>query len=263
MGGLYSVAFSKTSDKILACTSHDHKIYLWDHQQRRSLNALSGHKSEVNGIDFHETQHVMCSASDDKKAMIWDFQEGICLRVLDGHDAEVYGAAFLGLSNQFLVATCCFKGDSPKGRTRVFDMRDKKVISTMTDHEDDIIGIDFSTPNNILATGSDDGWVNLYDVRTWQCVQRLDTNSGTQSQNANEVKRIMFTTAGDTLAAAGSCGSVFVYGMEGQWVQKAVLDGHTDCVFDVAWGADRSGADILVSASHDHTSLVWRRNAKF
>ena len=62
--------------------------------------------AEVNGIDFHVSQQVMCSASDDMKVIIWDFQEGITLRTLDKHTKAVYGCIFLGQENQFLLATC-------------------------------------------------------------------------------------------------------------------------------------------------------------
>jgi len=41
---------------------------------------MKGHSDEVNSIDFHCSQQVMCTASDDSKCIIWDFQEGIVLR---------------------------------------------------------------------------------------------------------------------------------------------------------------------------------------
>merc|ERR1719158_1309648 len=73
MGGLYSVAFAKTSPSLLGCTSCDSHVYLWQHASG-TVNRLQGHTDEVNGIDFHSSQQAMCTASDDCKAIVWDFQ---------------------------------------------------------------------------------------------------------------------------------------------------------------------------------------------
>jgi WD40 repeat protein len=126
MGGLYCVAFAKTVGDIIGCTSADKSVYLWNYQTGRLSAKLLGHTDEVNGLDFHSSQTVMCSASDDGKAIIWDFQEGITLRQLDKHTKAVYGCAFLGAENQYLVATCCFDQ-----KTRVFDMRDKSIAAML------------------------------------------------------------------------------------------------------------------------------------
>lgn len=254
MGGLYSVAFAATAPEILGCTSCDRSIYLWNHAEGKLLLKLTGHLDEVNGIDFHPSQQVMCTASDDMKVIIWDFKEGIVLRTLDKHTKAVYGASFLGQENQYLVATCCFDG-----KARVFDMRDKQVFQTLAGHSDDIIGIDYSSKRQCLATGSDDGTISVWDCRTWKLYEKIDTQD-TDGLQGNEVKRIAFSQNGQQLAAACSSGRVLVYDISSASARRmAVLGGHTDCVFDVAWGmCPRSGARMLVSAAHDHSSRVWR-----
>lgn len=260
MGGLYAVAFSKTAPEILGCTSCDKSVYLWNHTTGESKGKLTGHADEVNSIDFHTSQQVMCTASDDKKVIIWDFQEGITLRTLDKHTKEVYGATFLGEQNQYSVATCCFDQI-----TRIFDMRDKKVVQSIKDHTEDIIGISYSGNKNFLATGSDDGRIMVYDVRqlmsgpgNQNALYSIDVNIGGQG---NEVKRVAFSPDGSLLAAGCSSGEVLVYDMDtcssGQ--PYASLGKHDDCVFDVAWGeCQQTNARLLVSASHDKTCRSWR-----
>mmetsp|Transcript_103313 Transcript_103313/g.296628 ORF Transcript_103313/g.296628 Transcript_103313/m.296628 type:complete len:433 (+) Transcript_103313:125-1423(+) len=254
MGGLYSVAFAKTADHILGCTSCDATVYLWDHQKGTMLCQLKGHSDEVNGLDFHAQQQVMCTASDDCKVIIWDFQEGITLRTLDKHTKAVYGCKFLGMENQYLVATCCFDQ-----KTRIFDMRDKQVVGLLQLHTDDVIGVDHSVQKQLLATGSDDGLIGIWDARSWKLQQMINTKE--DGRDGNEVKRIGFSPDGCMLAAACSSGKVLVYDVTvSPALQVAVLDGHADCVFDVSWmRCERTGYDMLVSASHDHTCRYWRR----
>lgn len=257
MGGLYAVAFSKTAPDILGCTSCDKSVYLWNHRTGQLQTKLNGHQDEVNGMDFHGGQPVMCTASDDCKVMIWDFQEGMVLRTLDKHSKAVYGCTFLGLENQYLVATCCF--DS---KVRVFDMRDKKAVSTLNLHTDDIIGIDYSSSNTYLASGSDDGLIGIWDTRTWEVLHRINTKADINDTD-NEVKRVSFSPDGGLLAAACSSGRVLVYDVnKAPPKQVTQLGGHSDCVFDVTWGVDpRTGLRTLVSASHDNTCQAWKEVA--
>jgi len=253
MGGLYAVAFAKTSPSILGCTSNDHSVYLWDHQAGTLSAKLTGHGDEVNGIDFHSSQHVICTASDDCKAMIWDIHEGITLRTLDRHTKAVYGTAFLGQENQYLVATCCFDQ-----KTRVFDMRDKQVVATLQMHTDDVVGIDYSSPKQLLATGSDDGFICIWDARSYTLLHKINTREDIGIPD-NEVKRISFSPSGNLLAAACSTGRVLVYDVQSQPRTHDQLTGHGDCVFDVAWGVcPQTHAKLVVSASHDHTCRYWR-----
>jgi WD40 repeat protein len=252
MNGLYAVAFAKTQDNIMGCTSCDKSVYLWDHQKGVLLNKLTGHTNEVNGIDFHTTQQVMATASDDKTCVIWDFQEAIQLRTLDKHTQAVYGCVFLGQENQYFVATCCFDRN-----TRVFDMRDKSVVACLQVHEDDVIGIDYSSPKQLLATGSDDGKICIWDTRQWRLQKTIDTKL-VNPEDENEVKRVAFSPNGNLLAAACSSNKVLVYDVENDGKLVDVLATHSDCVFDICWGLNpNTNKKRLVSASHDHTVCFW------
>jgi WD40 repeat protein len=256
MGGLYAVAFAKTMPEYLGCTSADKSIYLWNYQTGKLIARLLGHNDEVNGLDFHSSQSVMASASDDHKCIIWDFHEGITLRQLDRHTKEVYGCVFLGNENQYLLATCCFDK-----KVRIFDMRDKMITACLNRQNDDIIGIDFSACKRLLATGSDDGTIGLWDVGGWKLQELINTRDAGIPDN--EVKRVAFSQDGAFLAAACSSQQVLVYDLQGPSAQLvAKLDGHQDCCFDCAWGTDPVRGDrILVSASHDHTCQYWRMMA--
>mmetsp|Transcript_125694 Transcript_125694/g.391407 ORF Transcript_125694/g.391407 Transcript_125694/m.391407 type:complete len:440 (-) Transcript_125694:97-1416(-) len=255
MSGLYSVAFAKTAPEIIGCTSCDKHVYLWNHHTGSLLLKLPGHTDEINGIDFHSMQQVMCTVSDDCKAIIWDFQEGLMLRTLDKHTKAVYGATFLGGKDyQYFVATCSFDQ-----KARVFDMRDKHVAAQLIQHTDDVIGIDYSPDTHTLATGSDDGLICLWDARMWKFRTSVNTREGPGRQE-NEVKRVAFSPGGGRLAAACSSGLILVYDVTADAPEQvAALDGHKECAFDVTWGHCRqSNARMLVSASHDHTCGCWR-----
>jgi len=255
MGGLYCVKFARSAShpSILGCASADHMVYLWNFEQPQQgvTMRLKGHEDEVNCIDFHPQQSVVCSTSDDGDAIVWDFS-GVTLRTLPKHPRAVYGAAFLGQEQEYLVATVCFDQ-----KTRVYDMRDKQIVAQLQGHTDDVIGIDYSS-KSLLATGSDDGVIVLWDARTWNCVTKYNTRHVSPE---NEVKRVKFSRDGKLeIAAGGSNNSITLFDVDTEKANAGpthTLAGHQDCVFDVAWGVAQNGNPFLVSASHDHTWKYW------
>jgi WD40 repeat protein len=261
MGGLYDVAFAKTMRGIIAAASADTFVYVWNYERNKLLCKLGAHTDEVNGVAFHSSQNVICSSSDDSKAIIWDFHEGIKLRSLSDHTGQVYGSTFLGDEYAYNVATCCFDR-----KIRVFDMRNKSVVTTLEAQAADIIGMDFCGARHYLATGSDDGQIRLWDARNWRhCLFDIDTQRNCifdKRWEQNEVKRIAFNSSGTKLATGNSVNQALVYDLVGPSPQIfGILGGtasHSDCVFDCAFGFDSLGVEFVVDASHDHTCYVWR-----
>lgn len=256
MGGLYDVAFSKTQANIIAAASSDKNVYVWNWETNKMLKKLGGHKDEVNGVSFHHNKAMMVSSSDDATACVWDYHEGLRLRTLTEHTKAVYGAVFLGPENDNNVATCSFDQ-----KVRMFDLRTKDIVETFQAHTDDVIGIDFSTNNRMLATGSDDGCICLWDMRMWgPPLHKIDTRE-IPGAPENEVKRVTFNRDGTKLASGNSSQQVLVYDLTGPTPAIfGILDGrapHKDCVFDCAFGYDRNGAEFIIDASHDQMSYVW------
>jgi WD40 repeat protein len=185
---------------------------------------------------------------------------GAKLRTLDSHEKAVYGATFLGTSDkEYCVATCCFDQ-----KVRIFDMRDRSIICTLDGHSDDIIGIDYSEKAQLLATGSDDGSICVWDMRKLDARTKLMNLFKINSREMpgipdNEIKRVAFNYDGTKLAAGCSSQQALIYDIGGPSPRlDAALPGHQDSVFDVCWGVDAQGVEYLVDASHDFTSFVWR-----
>jgi WD40 repeat protein len=260
MGGLYDVAFSKTQTNIIAAASSDKFVYIWNFDKNKLLKKLGGHTDEVNGVTFHPSQAVICSSSDDAQAIIWDYHEGIKLRNLTEHTKAVYGASFAGPDMEYFVATCSFDQ-----KVRMFDMRTKSIVETFQAHTDDVIGIDFCDRKRVLATGSDDGCICVWDMRKnlkWgPPLFKIDTRE-LPGMSDNEVKRVTFNPDGTKLASGNSSQHVLVYDLSGPSPEIfGILDGrapHRDCVFDCCFGVDSNGVEFIVDASHDQMSYVWR-----
>jgi WD40 repeat protein len=65
------VAFSPDG-RLLASTSFDHTVRLWDVATRRPFQPLQGHTERVVGAAFSPDGKLLASASWDKTVLLWD-----------------------------------------------------------------------------------------------------------------------------------------------------------------------------------------------
>ena len=258
--GLYACEFSSLSPGLLGTVSADGTCRLWTDRdgnlEYECVGVLEGHRDEVNGLAFAPNAPLLATASDDGSAVVWDVSDGggyVPVAHCSGHGAEVYG---VGWSADNALATVAFDRTCKLWDVRCdggsADPRSGAVCArTLTGHGDDVVGVCFHPRDpRVLATGSDDGTVRVWDLRGTSdggVVTTLTLHGG------RETKRIAFSPNGAMLAAGGADGTCAVVDAS-TWERIATLAGHADTVFDVAWSPD---AKSVVTASHDASWRVW------
>ncbi|HWP41652.1 MAG TPA: WD40 repeat domain-containing protein, partial [Blastocatellia bacterium] len=97
-----AVAFSPDG-RVLASSSSDKTIRLWEVATGRLLRVLDHHRDNVTSIAFSPDGTAIVSGSLDKDAMVSDIKTGRLLRTLSDHKDEVNAVAFS--SDGRLIAT--------------------------------------------------------------------------------------------------------------------------------------------------------------
>lgn len=73
------------NDKLIASSSQDKSIKIWEPKTLKNLLVLQGHKRGVWDIAFSPTEKVLVSGSGDKLIKTWNLNSGECLATLQGH----------------------------------------------------------------------------------------------------------------------------------------------------------------------------------
>jgi WD40 repeat protein len=178
------------------------------------------------------------------------------------------------------------------GGVEIWDITTLQPLNVWYDHTDIVRSVVFSPDGNLLASGSSDNTINLWDVQagikrgsflgpsevwdikfspdgkmlayavTWTfsgtgSIFLLDTETGIETTLldflAFGITSLCFSPDGALLASGSSDSAVRLWDVT-KGLQLAVLPGHTDSVLNVTFNPD--GA-LLASGSLDGTVRIW------
>ena len=122
----------------------------------------------------------------------------------------------------------------------------QNCIYTLEGHRDWVESVAFSPDGKLLASGSWDNTIKIWDVETWHCVQTL---VGHQSG----IESVSFSNDGKLLASGSRDNTVKIWDTS-KWVCIHSLSGHSDWINSVAFSLD---GKLLASGSDDGTVKLW------
>ncbi|MEH2306098.1 WD40 repeat domain-containing protein [Nostoc sp.] len=234
-----SISFSPDG-KMLASSSADNTVKLWDTTTGKEIKTLTGHTSWVYGISFSPDGKMLASASDDKTVKLWDTTTGKEIKTLTGHTSWVYGISFSPDGKMLASAS----GDKT---VKLWNPTTGKEIKTLTGHTNSVLGISFSPDGKMLASASRDKTVKLWNPTTGKEIKTL-------TGHTDWVYGISFSPDGKMLASASGDKTVKLWNpTTGKEIKT--LTGHTNWVYGISFSPD---GKMLASASGDNTVRLWR-----
>lgn len=177
----------------------DHTMKIWDLSARKQIGLLEGHYASINCIQMDPNFNLVVSGSKDATLKLWNIdlatEEGndfgikldksCCIHSLDSHKAEINA---LSLDREILVSASkdktikqwdlksgkciqnldvAFTGTkSPKVEQESFSLLDPPIVGGLQCFE------------NALATGTKDGLIRLWDLRSGKVVRTIEGHEG-------------------------------------------------------------------------------------
>ncbi|MGE5660494.1 MAG: NB-ARC domain-containing protein [Actinomycetota bacterium] len=207
---IWSVAFHPES-QILASGSADRTIRLWDLTDNRTLKILSDHDSWVLSVAFSPNGKLLASSSADQTIRLWDITTGKCVRILQGHQGLIGSVAFSG--DGTLLASA-----SEDQTIKVWQVSSGECDRTLQGHQSLVWSVAFhpatsclSHPHkatgSLLASGSVDQTIRLWDIMTGECIRVLIGHS-------SSVWSVAFSPNGKMLASGSQDETIKLWDIE-------------------------------------------------
>ncbi|MCC5604521.1 NB-ARC domain-containing protein [Nostoc favosum] len=224
---------------ILATSSDDTTIKLWDANTGECFQTLWGHDSWVHSVSFNPDAQILASGSRDQTVKLWDWHTGECLHTLPEHIGEVKTITFSSCGK--ILAS-----GSDDNTIKLWDVSTGICLQTLLGHSDWVLSVIFTQSEDILASASGDQTIKLWDVNTGQCLQTLQGHT-------YRVRTIAFSPDGKILASGSDDQTVKLWDISTGVVLKT-FQGHHKAVRSIAFSPN---SPVLVSSSEDETMKLW------
>lgn len=201
-GHMFSVAFSQDGT-MLASGGSDKVIHLWDLQSEDHLE-LEGHEDSVLSVCFSPDSQVLVSGSRDSSVRFWSVGRKEEIRQVSSRDTFVIAYSLAYRPDGSML------GIGEYSDIILFDPVEQQILSILSRQDEVwpelwILCMQFSPDGKILAAGSGDNTVDLWEVSELTRIKRLNHNGN--------VRFVSFTPDGRQLVYGGWGRVIRVYDM--------------------------------------------------
>lgn len=218
------VAWSRDG-RIFASGATDNKLKLWSDQTGFCFATFNDHTAPVTAVAFSEGNNVVFSASRDGTVRAYDLARYRNFRTLRAPPARVGSsapAALISLAVDADGELACAGSDDPFD-IHVWSVRSGKLLDALAAHQGPVCCLAFNPRDAVLASGSWDKTVRLWNVYRNEHVEKLE--------HPSEVLALAYRRDGNQLCSATLDGAIHVWEAHDSRL-IAIIDCRRDLAFD-------------------------------
>jgi WD40 repeat protein len=211
-----------------------------------------GHSAAIRAMDVSDDGRFLVTGSQDKTLRVWDLVRDRCVQtVLLPSEGGQQGAVFaLDLvPDGRLAAVGGWMGDRPgalsMGQILLVTIPEGRLVKTLKHASSPVFSLAFSPDGRLLASGSGDGTVRIWNMDQGVLVHSFAGHEGAVRSLAWIDPR--------RLGSGGDDGRIVVWGLDAGGA-LGVLEGHTE---QVACLAVSPQGTTLVSGGYDKSVREW------
>jgi WD40 repeat protein len=203
--GIRTFAFS-TNDSLLASSSHQGTIRLWNTETRKYDGDPMECKASVSALAFSPDGKYLIATVDEEEtherkpiALVWDVAKRTLKTQLSGRQQNVNVVAWTSRNSGSVIAT-----GSPDGRVRLWDGSSFREMDTLTTNGR-VKSLSFSSDGSkLVATTSGDNAVYVWETDSSRLISTIKGHS-------LGVDGAMFVDDGDTLWSSRADHSIKIW----------------------------------------------------
>ncbi len=200
-----ALAFDPGGNRLAATASlSDPSVVVWDITSKKVLSRFSGRKKGFSALTFSPDGKSVAAGETSRLGWgraairIWDVSGGLERTVLQGHNGSILGLAYS--PDGKTLASCC----NTDRRVKIWDLATSQEITTLTEQRADLVGMDLSTDPAVLAVGSSDGTIAMWDFSTRKYLGVFGTQFSSDPEGRlGSVRDLSVSRIGRTIATAG------------------------------------------------------------
>ncbi len=190
-GNVRSLCFSPSAH-LVASGSEDGTAKLWHVGGGEEPITLLGHKARVNCVAFSPDGSLLASASDDETVRLWETQTGQALMVLQPGVGPALCVTFSPDGKRLAVGGVLARIPSA---ISLYQLTSRQEQRRLSGHTYKVNAVAFHPSQPLLASGSADKSILLWDLLTGRPIRRWDET------RPNFTQRLAFAPDGGLLAA--------------------------------------------------------------
>ncbi|MBC8350585.1 MAG: protein kinase [Planctomycetes bacterium] len=238
-GEIKSIAFSPDGKQLAAANNQNKTVKLWNLSTTKVEKTFEGHSGSVLCVAFSSDGQYI--ASGGSEVIVWNVASGKATETIH------WPSQALAFSNDGDILAIATLAPGVR-RIELWDMKKGQIVQRLpSKHVSDVMSLALSPDGKLVATGSADKTIELWDVASGKLLKTL-------IGHANYVASLAFAPDGMTLASGSSDRTIKLWDVP-SWELKSTLHGHSDHVYSVAFAPD---GKTLVSGSRDNSVRLWR-----
>ena len=213
---------SSPDGQILASGGHDKTIKMWNWNTGEELHTFNQQSDYVKSLAFSPNGQILASGSCDKTIKLWDWRTGEELHTLNKQSDYVDSFDLSSMSSE-------------------------RQVYPLEGHRECVRAVAFSPDGQILASGSEDHDIILWDWQTAQPIRLLDGHT-------DKVTAVAISPNSQILASGSDDKTIKLWDLQ-TGREIVTLFGHESYVQSLAFSPN---GETLVSGGYDKTVKVWQ-----
>jgi WD40 repeat protein len=238
---LRNVMFEPNNGIVASCSIEG--IKLWSVWRLQHLRSITEYATHLRRVVFSPDGYWIIGADLNCQIHCWEVATGKRIHTLIGHTSQISEVNFSESGE--IISTCL-------DQIRLWHPETGTCLRTIVLNQEGSRVADYRPPTlthpELLATGSDNGVIKLWNISTGDCMMNA------LGKFASMLTLAIHPTAANQCATGDTIGNIYLWDCAASKLVPTVLQGHQGMVLSVAYSP--SGR-FLASGSHDRTIKIW------